>query len=112
MRNFFITLFLALILCKTVQALPECNKTTHWKKWTNCLGTMIYSNRDKYVGEWEDGFKHGQGSMTWSDGQTYVGEFKANYPSGQGTMTYSDGRIYDGQFEFSKREGQGTMTWS
>jgi len=104
-------LFLSLMLCNTVQAQPKCNTKIHWKKWTNCLGTMTYSNKDKYVGEWEDGFKHGQGTMTWSNGNTYVGEFKANYTSGQGTMTFSDGRIYDGQFEFSKREGQGTMKW-
>ena len=39
----------------------------HWKKWTNCLGTMTYSNKDKYVGEWEDGFKHGKGTMIFLD---------------------------------------------
>ena len=95
------------MLCNTTQALPKCDKMIHWKKWTNCLGAMTYSNKDKYVGEWEDGFKHGQGTMMWSNGKKYVGEFKANYPSGQGKMTYADGRIYHGQFEFSKREGQG-----
>ena len=57
------------------------------KNGQNVLGTMTYSNKDKYVGEWEDGFKHGKGTMTWSDGNTYTGEFKADYASGQGIMT-------------------------
>ena len=56
------------MFCNTLQALPKCNKTIHWKKWASCLGTMTYSNGDEYIGEWEDGFKHGQGTMTWSDG--------------------------------------------
>ena len=96
MRKFLIILFSSLMFCNIVQALPNCNKMIHWKKWTNCLGTMTYANQDKYVGAWEDGFKHGHGTMSWSDGNIYVGEFKADYPSGKGKMTYSDGRIYNG----------------
>ena len=77
MKKFLIILFSGLMACNTTLALPKCNKMIHWKKWTNCLGTMTYSNKDKYVGEWEDGFKHGQGTMAWSDGKIYVGEFCA-----------------------------------
>jgi hypothetical protein len=49
---------------------------------------MIYSNRDKYVGEWKDGRKNGQGTYTYSDGGTYVGEFKDGQINEQGTKTY------------------------
>ena len=30
----------------------------------------------KYVGEFKDGKRTGQGTYTWSDGRKYVGEFK------------------------------------
>ena len=39
------------MFCNTVQALPECNKLIHWKKWTNCFGTIIYSNKDADIYE-------------------------------------------------------------
>ena len=46
---------------------------------------------NKYVGEFKDGGKHGQGTMTTSDGRKYVGEFKDGLPNGQGTITWPDG---------------------
>ena len=89
MKKFIVTLFMGLMFCNTIQALPKCNKMIHWKKWKNCLGTMTYSNKDKYAGEWEDG-------------RIYVGEFKADYLSEQGTMIYPDEMIKKGIWEFDK----------
>ena len=37
---------------------------------------FIRGNRGKYVGEWKNGMKNGQGTWTLSDGSKYVGEFK------------------------------------
>ena len=34
----------------------------------NGLGIIIYPNGDKYIGEWEDGKKHGEGPETYSGG--------------------------------------------
>ncbi len=46
---------------------------------------------DKYVGEFKDGKKHGQGTFTYANGDKYVGEFKDGYTKhGQGTyLLYS-----------------------
>jgi hypothetical protein len=37
--------------------------------------------------------------MTWPDGRKYVGEFKDGARTGQGTMTYPDGRTVTGEFK-------------
>ena len=46
----------------------------------------------KYVGEYKDGKKHGQGTYTWSDGEKYVGEYKDG-KKWNGTMKEKDGTI-------------------
>jgi hypothetical protein len=65
----------------------------------------------KYVGEWKDGKKHGQGTLTWANGRKYVGEFKDGKYHGKGTFTYPDGTcLYVGEFKDGKMQGQGTYT--
>ena len=55
----------------------------------------IWENGSRYVGEWKDGKKHGQGTYTSGkgegEGDKYVGEFKDGVPNGQGTYTTSSG---------------------
>ena len=36
--------------------------------WTDCFGTIIYSDGSKYVGEWKDGKWHGQGTLYYAYG--------------------------------------------
>ena len=48
---------------------------------------------------------------TWSDGSKYVGEFKEGKKNGQGTLTSPDGRKYVGEFKDGKQHGQGTETF-
>ena len=48
----------------------------------------------KYVGEYKDGKRHGQGTFTHSDGGKYVGEWKDDKPNGQGTFTHYTGKKY------------------
>ena len=47
----------------------------------------LWENGTKYMGEWKDVKKHGQGTETWSNGEKYVGEFKDGKYNGQGTLT-------------------------
>ena len=56
----------------------------------------ITAGEEKYVGEWKDGKKHGQGTNTFADGYKYVGEFKDGIRHGQGTFTATDGRVMKG----------------
>ena len=72
---------------------------------------MVYSNGDKYDGEWKDGQRHGRGTMTDYDGSIYTGEFKDGYLHGQGTMVDEDGTKYVGEWKNDEEHGQGTMTY-
>ena len=66
-------------------------------------GTVTYSDGTKYVGEFKDGMRHGQGIYT-SIGELlkYVGEWKDDKKHGKGTYTWSDGEKYTGEW----REGE------
>jgi len=66
---------------------------------------------DKYVGEFKGGFKNGHGKYIWSNGDEYVGEFKDDKPNGQGTYTWSDGDKYSGEWKVGKKYGQGTLIY-
>ena len=50
------------------------------------------TENSKYVGEYKDWEKNGQGTLTWSDGRKYVGEFK-NGERWNGTQYDKDGNI-------------------
>ena len=78
----------------------------------NGQGTMDWNDGYKYVGEWQDGHRHGQGIFTSPSGDKYVGEYKYNEKDGKGTYTYSNGEHYVGEWKGNKLHGQGTMTWN
>jgi len=46
---------------------------------------MKYANGNKYVGEYKDGKRNGEGTYTFVDGNKFVGEYKDGKRSGQGT---------------------------
>ena len=88
--------------------LPAC-QGSDVRKWSNCFGSWTASNGDKYVGEYKDGKRHGQGTYTFANGDKYVGEYKDDKYSGQGTYTFANGDKYVGEFKDDKRNGQGTF---
>jgi hypothetical protein len=73
----------------------------------NGQGTFTYPNGEEagiYVGEFRDGKRNGQGSYTWRSGWKFVGEWKDGTPNGQGTVTMPDGTKYVGEFPTSRRK--------
>ena len=57
------------------------------------VGTLVYPDGNKYVGEWINGLFHGQGIYTVaSDGNSYIGEFRIGF-LWNGTMKKKDGSI-------------------
>jgi hypothetical protein len=66
----------------------------------------------KYVGEYKDGKRHGQGRIMSTHGENYVGEFKDNNRHGQGTITLPNGKKYVGEWQDGEMHGQGTETYS
>ena len=57
------------------------------------IGTVVYPDGNKYVGEWMNGLFHGQGIYTTaSDGYSYVSEYRIG-SLWNGTMKGKDGTI-------------------
>ncbi len=105
---------LLLGLANTGFALPACPSSGHFN---NCYGTFTWDNGDKYLGEWKDNKRHGQGIYKYVNGNKYAGEFKNNYLHGQGTFTWGPntewaGDKYVGEFKKSLRHGQGTYNFA
>ena len=101
-------------------ALPECPGSYNANTWTECFGTYTLANGDKYVGEFKDGKKHGQGTFTVGNlgsqgkyaGDKYVGGHKNDKKHGQGTYTHANGDKYVGEYKDGKKHGQGTYTYA
>ena len=77
----------------------------------NCVngqGTCTYADipGSKYVGEFMNGKKNGQGTFTWADGSKYVGGWMDGKMHGQGTFTKDDGAIVKGLFKNGKYVGE------
>jgi hypothetical protein len=99
----------------------------------NGKGTMVYSTGHKYVGEFKNGMRDGEGVMSMPLGRTLKGRFERNAifdgtytdpdgsvftgrwefreRNGRGTLKYPDGRVYEGDFKGGARSGKGVMTW-
>jgi len=70
--------------------LPPC-ESNQWT-WTDCNGT-ITTRHFKYVGEFKNGKRNGQGTWTDAYGNKYVGEFMNDERNGQGIEFNADGSI-------------------
>ena len=75
-------------------------------------GTYIFPNGDKYVGSFEDGYRHGKGVFTWTNGARYKGDFIKDQMEGKGSIVSPDGDKYVGEFRKNKKNGKGTYTWA
>ena len=81
----------------TASSLPNC-PSVQSERYHNCFGTVIWASGNKYVGEWKNDKRTGQGTYTWG-GNKYVGEFKDGILNGQGTITFADGTVKKGVWE-------------
>jgi hypothetical protein len=55
-----------------------------------------------YKGPWKLGKQHGVGTLTYSDGEKYVGSFKDGLHHGKGTITQANGKVMKGIWENDK----------
>ena len=84
--------------------LPSCPGEFSNVTWTNCIGEVTNPNGIKYVGEFKDGKRNGQGTATLPNGGKYVGDFKDGKRSGKGIQYGPRGAIVrsglweDGEF--------------
>lgn len=82
--------------------------TGNWEdNYQSGFGTHIWldSNgenkllRNRYVGYWRKGLRHGKGTFYYSNGSKYEGDWAENFKHGSGTFTFEDGTTYEGPFE-------------
>jgi hypothetical protein len=77
-------------------ALPPCPSDRHGPTcpWLFCFGTFTHANGDKYVGEFWNNKRHGQGTYTDARSRKkHVGEWKNNNMHGQGAVITAGGQI-------------------
>ena len=69
-----------------------------------------YADGRKYVGDWVDDQRSGQGVQTWPTGERYEKSMEiGDKRNGKGTETYADGRKYVGDWVDDQRSGQGVQ---
>jgi len=75
------------------------------------FGTRVYSNGDKYVGQFEYGYMDGEGTYTFANGNVEKGHFRHGELEGEGTNTLANGDVTKGQWRHDYLyTGQSTTT--
>lgn len=70
------------------------------------FGTCVYKNGSKYVGEWKDNMRHGQGKITQPNGAHYEGQWLNDKKHGIGKEVYHDGEIIKGAWNEGRIDGK------
>uniref|UniRef100_A0A7S0ZZ33 Uncharacterized protein n=1 Tax=Noctiluca scintillans TaxID=2966 RepID=A0A7S0ZZ33_NOCSC len=74
-------------------------------------GTFTYANGDMYVGEWEEGKKHGKGTYSFAkDSTQMIGDWD-NGRMTHGQWTFPNGTFYSGKFRYNKPHGKGVWVF-
>lgn len=74
----------------------------------NGKGCYLFSNGDKYIGEFKQAKLDGSGVYTFKNGNVYNGQFKDNMRHGYGTYKWLNGDSYIGEYVNNERQGEGT----
>mmetsp|Transcript_7878 Transcript_7878/g.18228 ORF Transcript_7878/g.18228 Transcript_7878/m.18228 type:complete len:592 (+) Transcript_7878:202-1977(+) len=75
---------------------------------------IMWNDEDgsKYMGEWWDGMREGEGKTFFAEKQSmHYGSYHRDKRHGKGKFGWKDRRVYEGDFIEDRREGRGTLTW-
>lgn len=74
-------------------------------------GTFTYHNQDVYIGQWQEGKKHGKGCYTYAgDGSKLTGEWESGKIT-SGQWIFPNGTFYSGKFRYNKPFGKGVWVF-
>lgn len=89
--------------------------TRYVAEWRNDMrngeGTELCPDGTCFTGHYVDGVRCGHGVMTWPEGSKYSGQFKHGRANGEGHLLRTDASVYRGQFVNDCMSGQGRMRW-
>ena len=89
----------------------EIEDIVKYKKENN--EKYIYKNGEYYIGEWQNGQRHGKGALYYkNDKIKYEGDFIKNKFEGDGKYIWEDGEYYIGQFLDGLKEGKGILYYA
>lgn len=75
-------------------------------------GTLYYHSGDRYQGEFHQGMKHGLGTYYYSSGDRYRGHFWNDRMHGKGKYFCFNGELYEGEFKEGMRHGTGVYHYA
>ena len=71
--------------------------------------TVVYPNKDKYVGYFKNDERNGSGTYTWKNGDKYKGLWKNDVMNGKGTYTWKNKNYVTGTWKNGKLNGKATL---
>ena len=74
------------------------------------LGTYLFANGEKYIGNFMSGSRTGYGEYYYNGGNVYKGQHHKNMPHGYGVFYFSQGDTYTGEFQYGKLTGTAIYT--
>lgn len=81
--------------------------------WSNDFlkgkATVVYANKDKYVGYYQRDRRNGSGTYTWKNGDKYKGAWKNDLMNGKGTYTWKNKNYIKGTWKNGKLNGKATL---
>jgi len=74
--------------------------------------TILKFQDAHYLGEIQDGLRHGKGIMKYKSGRIYEGGWSSDFREGRGYERYANGHTYEGCYLKGKPHGYGIYSWT
>lgn len=75
-------------------------------------GVLVFSNGNRYQGDWVDWYRQGQGELRYANGDVYTGSFRKSKFNGKGVMQFVNGDKYEGDWVEDIQHGKGTYSYN
>ncbi len=72
------------------------------------MQTKVYVDRSKYIGEFLNERRNGEGIYYYNNGDVYGGSWKDDVFEGFGFYIFASGERYEGEMTSGKKHGKGT----
>jgi peroxiredoxin len=95
---------------KSIEDVDITKRGSYSGSCENGFGIYIFevnSEKEVYIGQWENGEKNGVGTYYFASGDVFCGEWFQNHIQGKGTYYYQNGSIYVGDFHNGLKHGKG-----